>query len=228
MENKLSPFKQAAMEVEKQLQKTQAAQNKLMTLIQNNQIDEAYELAFELAAQCEKLTLLARALPHYTGHPQALDRMEYSILKAVPVELQFTDENWFKMRFPALLPKKEKGSPDYVRGFLYPAMQGYFASRPRFHYLDCVIIFRHVYDRRRPERQYRDHDNIEINAVVDLIALFLLDGDMPLRCFHFYMSAAGDVNLTEIIVLTQADFITWLYGEMSGQKDENPEREKPP
>ena len=48
------------------------------------------------------------------------------------------------------------------------------------------MIFRHVYDRNRPEREYRDHDNIELNTVVDAIAMFFLVDDTPLECRHYY------------------------------------------
>ena len=223
MEKEQSPFRQAVDNFGRRLQKTQSAFDLVQAYIKINRIPLANETAFDLEAQCEKLTTLARSLPFYTGDPRSRSRMEKSIMRAVPVDIGFTGEGWFRMRFPALLPRKRHGSTDYIRESLYPAMYRFFADRPRFHYSDCVIIFRHLYDRRRPERQYRDHDNIELNEVVNLISQFLLDGDAPLLCFHFYMSEAADADATETIVLPQSDFICWLVGEKFSQNRVNPD-----
>lgn len=91
-----------------------------------------------------------------------------------------TKKGWLKLQMPILLPRKEKSSRSYIRGFLYPALEQFAFSRVKIRYRNCVLIFRHVYDRNRPEREYRDHDNIELNTVVDAIAMFFLVDDTPL------------------------------------------------
>jgi len=223
-----SPFRQAVVVLGNQLKKTLSGYDLMQEYVNVDRIPEANEVAFALEAECEKLVLLTRALPYYTGYPQASLRMEQTILQSVPVEMRFSSEGWFIMKIPALLPKKERGSAEYIRGILYPAMQRFSDSRPRFHFSECVIVFHHIYNRIRPERQYRDHDNIELNAVVDLIALYLLDGDMPLRCFHFYCSAAGESDCTEVTVLPKADFTRWLIGENILETEAIRGNEKPP
>ena len=87
------------------------------------------------------------------------------IALCIPVEIGFTVEGWFSLRLPMLLPKKAEGSADYIRSFLYPAMREFFMEKEPVRFKDCVLIYRHVYDRFRPERQKRDHDNIEINKM---------------------------------------------------------------
>jgi len=57
------------------------------------------------------------------------------------------------------LPRKEKSHHTYLRGFLYPALAAFARERSPIRYRDCVMIFRHIYDRSRPERKNRDHDN---------------------------------------------------------------------
>ena len=228
MSKERSPFRNAADKTGRQLEKTRKAFDIVQALANQNLMTEAYNSAFDFATECEKLTILARSLPSYSGHPGSAARMESTMLQAVPVKMRFTKEGWFKLRIPALLPRKEHGSPEYIRGFLYPAMKRFFNDKQRIRFDDCVIIFKHIYDSTRPERQYRDHDNIEINAVVDVIASFLLDGDGPLRCFHFYMSAAGKEDSTEIIVLEQSDFARFLYGEKVIKNEVKPTHERPP
>lgn len=179
-------------------------------------IPEAFNTAFTFAAEAEKLTLLARTIPAYTGHPRALELSEELVAETVPVEMGYTEQGWFLLRFPALLPKKESGSPSYLRDTLYPAMRRFFAGKLPHVYTDCVLIFRHIYDRKRPERSYRDHDNIELNMVVDIVALYLLPDDAPLRCAHYYCSAGGDADRTEIYVVPCDSLPAWLASAKSG------------
>ena len=153
--------------------------------------------------------MLTRALPAHTGHPRAKDLTRDAIAEAIPIEIGFTDQGWFCLRMPILLPRKEKSSRNYIRGFLYPELEQFAAGR-RIRYRNCVLIFRHVYDRNRPEREYRDHDNIELNTVVDAIAMFFLVDDTPLECRHYYCSAAGSTERTEVYIVPRNEFEDWL------------------
>lgn len=121
--------------------------------------------------------------------------------ETIPVEIGFTAEGWFALRIPALLPKKISGSADYIRSFLYPAMRSFFHDKFPVRYRDCVLVYRHVYDRNRPERRWRDHDNIEVNMVSDIIALYVLPDDTPAVCSHYYCSAAASDDRTEVYVV---------------------------
>jgi hypothetical protein len=134
-------------------------------------------------------------------------------LKVFPVEIGFTAEGWFCLRMPALLPKKNKGSPAYITDPLYPAMKRFWRGKPPVRYPYNTIIFRHVYDRERPERQYRDHDNIELNRVLDIAALYVMTDDSPMRCRHYYCSAPGSPERTEVYVVPRDEFILWLARE---------------
>ncbi|CCX93957.1 uncharacterized protein BN466_00408 [Firmicutes bacterium CAG:110] len=131
------------------------------------------------------------------------------------VRLGFTEDGWFSLRIPRLLPRKErgKGSVEYIRGFLGPAMQRFFNEGSPVRFDDCVIIYRHIYDREEPERRHRDHDNIETNFVTDIVALYVMTDDAPLRCRHYYCSAAGSTERTEVYVVPEQDFMRWYEAE---------------
>ena len=182
-------------------------------LAENNEFKLAYKLALKAANTSEKLTLITRTLPAYTGCPTAKDDMKLQIAESIPVDIGFTIEGWFSVRIPALLPKKSEGSASYIRSYLYPAMQHFFSYVPPVKYSDCVLIFRHIYDKNRPERQYRDHDNIEVNMVADVVALYVMQDDAPLKCCHYYCSAAGDEDRTEVYVVPKSEFPNWLVLE---------------
>ncbi len=174
------------------------------------QFDAAFEHAMHLEDTAERVTLLTRALPAYTGRPHARSEVEKVILAAHPVEIGFTAEGWFSLRIPLLLPKKEAGSTEFIRAFLYPAVHRFFKDKEPVRYTDCVLIFRHVYSRDRPERQRRDHDNIEVNMVADIVALYTMPDDGPMVCSWFYCSAAGQDERTEVYVVPKEEFPSWL------------------
>lgn len=179
-------------------------------LVNINEINKAYTYSLNIAEAVEKLALLTRELPAYTGNPFAIPTIDKLLVATIPVKIGFTKQGWFTVIIPALLPKKEKGSASYIRGFLYPAMSRFFIDKKPIRYDNCVLVFRHVYDKNRPERAYRDHDNIELNMVVDIIALYVLMDDSPIRCSHYYCSTSGNEDRTEIFVVPQSDFSDWL------------------
>lgn len=210
METKLSAFEEVLEKADQRLKRTKIALDNTKRMDELGRREEAYSLAFTFANEAEQLTLLARVLPAYTGNPQAAAVSEQVMLDAVPVKIGFTSQGWFGVSIPALLPKKSKGSVNYIRSILYPSMHRFFKGKEPTSYPACTLIFRHVYDRNRPERMYRDHDNIELNIVADIIALYVMKDDSALRCTHYYCSAAGDCDRTEVYVVHQSEFLDWL------------------
>ena len=204
----------AIKEAEKLLKKLNAVKSDYA----DKRMEEALSKSVTAARISESVALKTRALPAHTGHPQADDMVQEAIEETVPVEMGFTEEGWFCLRMPILLPRKEKSSRSYLRGLLYPALECFTYEKPKIRYRNCVLIFRHVYDRNRPEREYRDHDNIELNTVVDAIAMFFLVDDTPLECRHYYCSAAGENEMTEVYIVPRADFESWLAMEKCPEK----------
>lgn len=175
--------------------------------------DSAFIHALTLEENMERALLLARALPAYTGRPKAMADVNQIIEDVIPVEIGFTLEGWFCVRIPALLPKKEHGSADYIRAFLFPSMRRFWRGKQPIRYNDCVLVYRHVYDRCRPERRKRDHDNIEVNMVSDIVALYVMPDDGPQVCSHYYCSAEGSEDRTEVYVVPKDNFEAWLRAE---------------
>ena len=132
-----------------------------------------------------------------------------------PVEIGFTREGWFSLRMPMLLPKKERGSAAFVRMLLLPALRRFFQGKPPVRISPCVLVFRHVYARDRPDRALRDHDNIETNMAADCVALYVMEDDNPAVCSQYECSAKGDRERTEIYVVPETEFPQWLLSEKS-------------
>ena len=176
-------------------------------------LDEAaFRLSFGAHRNICKLFNLGNSLPAMSGDLAADNERNAIIAEEIPVEMGFTEEGWFLARIPMLLPKKDGGNVDHLRTMLYPAFRRYFNERPVDEkFSKCVLIYRHVYDREQSERQYRDHDNIELNFVTDTVALYVMEDDAPLKCEHFHCSVAGSEERTEVYVVPQTDFMKW-YG----------------
>ena len=95
----------------------------LRCLTGEKSMELAYAMALKLAEESEKLTLLTRALPAYTGNPRALQDVDAVAAESVPIEAGFTIEGWFCIRLPLLLPKRRGGSASYIRGHPVPGAQ---------------------------------------------------------------------------------------------------------
>lgn len=211
-ENVLAKVRRREKAVRWELERTEKA-------LTNGGEDALYDAAFCLAAEAEKLTLLTRDLPAHTGNLKAAFDLNDMLIDSCGVEVGFTTEGWVCVQMPALLPRKERGDTAYIRTLLYPPLHRFFLTNALFKLDRCVIIFRHVYHRDRPEREYRDHDNIELNVVVDTLASYTMKDDSPMRCRHYYCSAAGDGDRTEVYVVPADDFPRWLkYEKTLGEK----------
>lgn len=212
MPTNLTPFMKAGHKTRQLLKEVS---NQTQHLLEIAEVDEelaASTQALRLEEAAEKLTLLIRTLPTYSVSPN-LYKVERQILAdIIPVEIGFTEENWFCVRLPALLPKKESlGTCHYVHQYLYQAMLRFFMGKDiNIRFPRCVLIYRHVYSRDRLQRQYRDHDNFEVNRVSDIVTLFTMVDDSPSQCCHYYCSAAGTEERTEVYVVPQEEFTQWL------------------
>ena len=212
-------FKDQLQAAQRRLKKAQDALSLTLLFEDGKRYDLAYDKAFDFAYESEQLTLLARIIPAYIGHPKVRERMDAQVANAIPISIELTPEGWLRMVIPSLLPRKERGNQDYIRDNLYPAMKRFAESRPPFRFPKSVIVFRHVYNYERPERLYRDHDNIELNAVVNVVALYLLRSDGPQHLEHYYCAARGEADATEVYLVPQDDFDTFRVALKSGKLD---------
>jgi len=203
-------------EFEKQIKKLLRISNSLTTKTEkalraasNNLHDIAYEFVREGVRESERLTLHYRNTPGLTGRPMADLHVKEIIQEEIPVEMGYTDKGWFFLKIPALLPyrDKDKRSNDYIRGFLYPAMNNFFKDNMGDRFEHCVIIYRHVYDESICEQDYRDHNNTEVNIVTDALAIFVMVDDSATRCETYQLSAPGKETCTEVYVVDVHDFI---------------------
>lgn len=203
-------FEQTLERIDRMLASMTNRVDLIRSLYENRCMQPCYIQTLRLEENAERLVLQARSLPVYTGSRSAIDEVAQIIQDTIPVEMGFTEEGWFCLRIPMLLPKKESGSVNWLRGFLFPAMSEFFNKRVPVLYADCVIIFRHVYARDYPERRWRDHDNIETKMVTDVVALYVMPDDGPKFCCYYACSDADSSERTEVYVVPREEFPQWL------------------
>ena len=78
-------------------------------------------------------------------------------------------DNYLRVLLPALLPDKKKR--DGCKFLLLPLQAALVQSGPLPRFSDCVICVEHIYDHNLPITSVRDYDNLELKAVIDVIAI---------------------------------------------------------
>ena len=185
--------------------------NKIKQKIEEDDKEGLISELFNYENNAEQLVNNARLLPIATGLPKAKNLVNDNIIRENNVVIKYTEEGWFYVNIPSLLPKKEKGSPSFIRATLDAGIKNYFKNNDKIKFDEkCVIIFRHNYSEKRDYREHRDHDNIELNAIVDIIALHVLIDDAPMKLNHFYCSVVAEEDRTEVFIIPQHDFLSWL------------------
>ena len=164
-----------------------------------------------LQTNAEKLCLKARLLPLRSGNPQAMNRVRVNMAEQTGISITPMNNKWIKIYMPALLPKKESGGVEYIRDSLNTALMQYFVHREKNIYSEPVIlIFNHIYSKWYNGRRFRDHDNIEINAVADLLTLNFLADDNPTNCQHFQYTTEAEEDATVIYIIPCTELSSWI------------------
>lgn len=206
-----SQFAKDAKTARRYLKSAEKILDNIDYLIEHEKRNEAIEESFRYEELAEKIVNNARMMPIVTGRPGITKEVEDIIITENNVVVEYMDNGWFHISIPSLLPRKERGNPSFIRATLSAAMKKYFSTNERKKFEEnCIFIVQHNYSKARSEREYRDHDNIELNSVVDMVALYVLIDDCPLRCKHYYCSSVAEKDNTQIYVIPESDFIEWL------------------
>ena len=80
-----------------------------------------------------------------------------------------------------------------------------------------MICVEHIYDRNLPIKAVRDYDNLELKAVIDVIATFCLTDDTGALCDSFQTTRFGYSSSTVITVMPKNCFSAWLNAPESAE-----------
>ena len=120
-----------------------------------------------------------------------------------------------RVLLPALLPDKKKRNG--CKFLLLPLQAALVQSKPLPHFSDCVICVEHIYDHNLPIKAVRDYDNLELKAVIDVIATFCLADDTGALCDSFQTTRFGYSSSTVITVMPKKCFSALLSAPKSAE-----------
>jgi len=122
---------------------------------------------------------------------------------------------------PCLIPGRKKKPIELITAPLYTALERFIVERlrdkPFERFTDCVICITHVYDKALfGKGRKRDHDNIEIKGIIDVINTFLLTDDNGFLCSIYSTSEFSQVDCTRISIMEKDMFSDWLLDMKKG------------
>ncbi len=194
--------------------------SKIDLCLKNDNFENAFSEILELQKKTEQIANKGRSLPLVYANPKIQKKIETNIIINQNLKLKIDISNDFvEMQLPFLLNKKESGSPAFIKNTLYAGLNNAFENAPdNFKKFDeeMVIVFEHCYVNNY--LSYRDHDNIDINMIIDILCSFFLKDDSPKKLSHLYFSSFdSDINKTKVYLVKKMDLIKFL--ERNGYND---------
>ena len=167
------------------------------------------ELSTDAALRAERLACQLRNIIFATD---ILPKPEYMDRAAKVQGIQFdTDGSILTIRLPGLLPKRKvRTNIGYINDPLYYSLKSYLAENPVPVFVNCVVCFIQVYDRKLPLRRIRDYDNMEFKQILDTISPFVLKDDSGLYCDSYHTTELGNEDYTSVNIMEKSVFPAWL------------------
>lgn len=119
------------------------------------------------------------------------------------------DQQWYHIVIPALIPKRRQNCDFIIEPLRYALSEYVRANKPE-RLRECILCFQHVYSQEIPAGWVRDHDNMEVKKVQDVIADQLMTDDSGRYCSNLSVSALGDKDCTEIYLMRPEMLPEWL------------------
>ena len=162
------------------------------------------------------------------------------LLAGIADELGITVEHdadgIIEITIPCLIPHRRKKQSGFIIEPLYAALERFVSAgslgvvsseadpldldigssdgrhaMPFERFKHCVICITHVYDKELfGKGRKRDHDNIEIKGIIDVINTFLLTDDNESLCDIYTTSELSDQDITCISIMKKDMFSEWV------------------
>ena len=171
-------------------------------------------LSQQATSRSEAISRKLRELIYVTTN---ISKAEYLVNAANDIGISITvDSNGIiEITLPCLIPHRRKKATGFITEPLFAVLNKFVSDYPlstpfeRFEH--CVICITHVYDKvLYAKMRMRDHENIEIKGIVDVINTFLLTDDSGDLCSIFNTSEFSDEDMTRISIMKKDMFHEWV------------------
>jgi hypothetical protein len=173
-------------------------------------------LSQQAAIRSEFIAHKLRALMYMTTNISKAAYLE-NVADSLGIRIIYGGDGIIEIILPCLIPHRKKGSTGFITDPLFAALARFIDKQPldlpfqRFKH--CVICITHVYDKELfGKGRERDHDNIEIKGVINVINTFLLTDDNGTLCDIYNTSALLNKDFTCITIMKKDMFQGWLSG----------------
>lgn len=124
------------------------------------------------------------------------------------------------IRTPALpLKKRYHSNCSYIAEPLVCVLRQYSREHEIHRLRDAIVTIRHNYLSDLPVRYIRDHDNIEVKKVLDVIGLYFLLEDNMAHCDLYYTAKPSDTYSTEIFIAPKPENAEIVGGFAVGESN---------
>jgi len=157
---------------------------------------------------------LARNLRQFVYNTTLISDEEYMLdaANAIGISVSQDEHGTVSITIPALLPKRRQRGANFITRPLFEVLQTFIKTNHFTRFGKCVLCFNHLYDRKLDSRnRVRDHDNLELKDIVDVINFFLLTDDTGVLCDFFHHSALADGDSTHIEIMSEDRFLDWIF-----------------
>jgi len=185
--------------------------DKMMFLLETKQISELNEFSYLFLRDAESLTNVARLLPVNLYIPNAKEKVVEIIEEMSDIKYSLKD-NIFEAKLPLILPKKDKYNSSFIRATIRTTLEKFILEN-KIKTLEgkYVIVFKHLYT--YDDRSWRDHDNMEVKTITDVLALLLLKDDSGKQLMRFECSQKGNIDQTIIYLVPSCKFLDFIGGD---------------
>jgi len=165
---------------------------------------------------CRKL----RELVYSTTNISWTDLLERSA-NELDIRVSSDTKGIIDISLPCLIPNRKKKPTDFITAPLSAALERFVLVRqPIFErFKHCVICITHIYNKSMYNNgRKRDHDNIEIKGIIDVINTFLLTDDTGNLCDIYNSSEFSDEDSTQITIIKKDMFLEWIIDTNTSRK----------
>jgi hypothetical protein len=174
-------------------------------------------LSMDAALRGEKIACRLRSLIYSSTR---IKKEEYLNSAGVihGIEIKY-DNGIMEITLPCLLPKRTRNrSSEFLFDPFFFTLKNYADKNPLPKYKHCVVCFSHIYNRELSSRRIRDHDNIELKEILDIISTFIMEDDSGLLCDTYNVTELGDKDCTRVSIMDKDRFPNWLISHENNIK----------